>query len=231
MSVAGIPGVLSADVNFASGLLTVDYDPRADPRSAVVALVHSTGHGVEPLDKGAPAVAPPSWWEANRTTVAMVASGAFIALGWALHALGAPVLVATALYALAIASGGAITWRRAFVSVKARMLDMNVLMSVAVIGAAAIGQWQEGATVIFLFALGGWLESRSLERTRSSIRDLLAFEPAQARVVRAGRQGARAAVRRPLLALVHADGGGPGRQYRHRAACCSRGARRIVGRL
>ena len=78
-------------------------------------------------------------------------------------------MVVTVLYALAILSGGTITWRRAFVSLKARMLDMNVLMTIAVVGAAAIGEWQEGATVIFLFALGGWLESRSLARTRRSI--------------------------------------------------------------
>lgn len=177
---------MAADVNFASGLLAVEYDPSVDPREAVVAFVRTTGHGVEALGEGAVEVARSSWWEANRTTVAMVASGALIVLGWALSWLGAPALAATAAYALAILAGGTITWRRAFVSLRARMLDMNVLMTIAVIGAAAIGEWQEGATVIFLFALGGWLESRSLARTRRSIRDLLAFEPELARVRRAG---------------------------------------------
>lgn len=82
--------------------------------------------------------------------------------------------------------GGLLVWRRALVSLKARILDMNVLMSVAVFGAAALGEWGEGATVFFLFALGGLLESRSLERTRRSIRDLMDFTPPVARVKRAG---------------------------------------------
>ncbi len=188
-SVAGVEGVFSADVNFASGLLTFEYDAAVDPREAVATLVRGTGHGVEPLGEAAGGEAPPqTWWERHRTTAAMAASGQLIATGWALGVVGAPQIVSTVLYALAIVAGGLITWRRAYVSLKARMLDMNVLMTIAVIGAAAIGEWQEGATVIFLFALGGWLESRSLERTRRSIRDLLAFEPELARVVRAGAE-------------------------------------------
>ncbi|MDP3631127.1 MAG: heavy metal translocating P-type ATPase, partial [Actinomycetota bacterium] len=178
--------MLCADVNFASGLLTIDYDTAIDPRDTVVALVRKSGHGIEALGKGAAELSPSSWWESNRTTVAIVASGALISLGWGLDALEVPAAVAIIAYALSILAGGSITWRRALVSLKARMLDMNVLMTIAVIGAAAISQWQEGATVIFLFALGGWLESRSLARTRRSIRDLLAFEPELARVRRSG---------------------------------------------
>ncbi len=187
-SVAAVNGVLSADVNFASGLLTFEYDAAVDPRAAVATLVRGTGHGVERLGEQAEVAAPLSWWERNRATAAITASGLLIATGWALGVAGVPSPVPTVLYALAILAGGLITWRRAFVSIRARMLDMNVLMTIAVIGAAAIGEWQEGATVIFLFALGGWLESRSLERTRRSIRDLLAFEPEQARVRRAERE-------------------------------------------
>ena len=187
-SVAAVNGVLAADVNFASGLLTFEYDAAVDPRAAVATLVRGTGHGVEALGEQTEDTPPQSWWERNRATAAITASGLLIATGWVLGKLGTPALASTVLYALAIFAGGLITWRRAFVSIRARMLDMNVLMTIAVIGAAAIGEWQEGATVIFLFALGGWLESRSLERTRRSIRDLLAFEPEQARVRRAERE-------------------------------------------
>jgi Cd2+/Zn2+-exporting ATPase len=71
-------------------------------------------------------------------------------------------------------------------SFKARVLDMNVLMTVAVVGAALLGEWGEGATVYFLFALGGLLESRSLDRTRRSIRDLMSLAPPTARIKRDG---------------------------------------------
>lgn len=185
-SVAGVVGVLAADISFASGLLLLEYDPANDPRERVIELVRSTGHGVEPLGRTSDDVAPPSWWQQHRTSVAVSVSGALIALGWLASFAGAAELVSIVLYALAILAGGSITWRRALVSLKARMLDMNVLMTVAVIGAAAIGEWQEGATVIFLFALGGWLEARALVRTRRSIRDLVDLTPAQARIRRGG---------------------------------------------
>ncbi|MHB8925393.1 MAG: heavy metal translocating P-type ATPase [Coriobacteriia bacterium] len=183
---AGVAGVLAADISFASGLLVMEYDPADDPRQRVIELVRSTGHGVEPLGRTSDDVAPPSWWQQHRTSTAVAASGVLIALGWLVSLAGAAELASVALYALAILAGGTLTWRRAFVSLRARMLDMNVLMTVAVIGAAVIGEWQEGATVIFLFALGGWLEARALVRTRRSIRDLVDLTPAQARIRRGG---------------------------------------------
>ena len=52
---------------------------------------------------------------------------------------------------------------------------MNVLMSSAAIGAALIGQWSEGAMVVWLFALGTTLQTKSVDKTRSSIRNLMNF--------------------------------------------------------
>ncbi len=63
---------------------------------------------------------------------------------------------------------------------KSRSLDMNVLMSTAVIGAAMIGEWFEGATVVWLFALGTALQNLSMERTRKSIRGLMDLSPSEA---------------------------------------------------
>ncbi|MCE5204066.1 MAG: cadmium-translocating P-type ATPase [Actinomycetia bacterium] len=179
-----MPGVLFGDINFASGLLVLEYDPEHDPRERVIAVVRASGHGVEPLARAAEQVPPPSWWQEHRSAVAVLVSGASIALGYVTSALNESPLISAAFFALAIIAGGALTLRRALVSLRARMLDMNVLMTVAVVGAAAIGEWQEGAAVIFLFALGGWLESRALVRTRRSIRELVDLTPAQARIRR-----------------------------------------------
>ena len=57
---------------------------------------------------------------------------------------------------------------------------MNVLMSVAAIGAALIGEWLEGATVVWLFAIGNLLQTKSIERTRNSIRNLMDLAPPEA---------------------------------------------------
>ena len=64
------------------------------------------------------------------------------------------------------------------------MLDINVLMMVAVAGAIALGEWSEGASVVFLFALAQVLESRAMERARGAIRSLMDLAPAEALVVR-----------------------------------------------
>ena len=75
--------------------------------------------------------------------------------------------------------------QRAVASLKARSVDMNVLMLIAVTGAFALGDYVEAAAVVFLYTLGGWLESRALARTRTSIRDLMELAPQLARVVNA----------------------------------------------
>lgn len=181
-----IAGVVSADLNFASGMLLVEYDAETDPRERIVREVEASGHGIVGVDEGSAGVevAARPWRDRYRTEIAMVGSGAFTLAGAVSGWLGAPQVLTVTAYAAAIAFGGFLVWRRALVSLRARSLDMNVLMSIAVIGAAALGEWGEAATVFFLFAVGGWLESRSLERTRRSIRDLMDLAPAMARVRR-----------------------------------------------
>jgi len=133
-----------------------------------------------------PAADDRPWLDRYRAEVATVGSGLLVMVGALLGWLGAPEAYATAAYAGAIGIGGLLVWPRALVSIRARTLDMNVLMSVAAFGAAALGEWGEGAAVFFLFALGGLLESRSLARTRRSIRDLMGLAPETARVLSQG---------------------------------------------
>ncbi len=180
----------SADLNFASGTLLVEYEALADPLAQIIRVVEGSGHGIQPLDEaaaGSPVPARP-WLDRNRAEVATAGSGVFTALGMLGSLFGAPEPASTAAFAIAIAFGGLLVWKRALVSVRARMLDMNVLMTIAVVGAALLGDWGEGATVYFLFALGGLLESRALERTRRSIRDLMDLAPPTARTLRAGAE-------------------------------------------
>ena len=89
-------------------------------------------------------------------------------------------------FALAIVTGGVHTAKRAWMSVRGRTLDIYVLMLVAVAGAVALGQWSEGASVVFLFALAQLLESRAMERARGAIRALMDLAPQTALVTRGG---------------------------------------------
>ncbi len=74
----------------------------------------------------------------------------------------------------------------AFQAIRFRILGIDALVTLAVIGAIYIREFWEAAAVTFLFMLGNYLESRALEKTRSAIKSLLELAPDLARVVRDG---------------------------------------------
>lgn len=104
-------------------------------------------------------------------------SGVLTGAGLVLRWLGAPEAAPTVAFAIATLAGGLLVFPAGWKALRALRLDMNVLMSVAVAGAWAIGQGAEGAAVVFLFALSEWLESLSSERARGAIRSLLTLAP------------------------------------------------------
>lgn len=67
--------------------------------------------------------------------------------------------------------------KKGLIALRQRVLDINFLMMIAVIGALAIGEWGEGATVCFLFALAEWLEDRAMDRARSAIAAVMQLAP------------------------------------------------------
>lgn len=87
------------------------------------------------------------------------------------------------LYAISILVGGTLIFPKAYSALKRLSLDMNVLMTFAVIGALIIKQYSEGATVVFLFALSELLESLSVQRARNAIQELFKLTPATTFVV------------------------------------------------
>jgi len=114
----------------------------------------------------------------------LILSGAAFAAGLAGSFLGVPAAVGWTPFALSMLLGGVFTARRAVVSIRAGILDINVLMMIAVGGAIALGEWSEAASVVFLFALAQWLEARAMDRARGAIRALMDLAPAEAIVKR-----------------------------------------------
>jgi Cd2+/Zn2+-exporting ATPase len=180
-SVGGLDGVANARVDFATARMRVGYDPATTDIEALRQAVKVAGYDVELAEEQAAPGA--NGWFDYKHEVATAVSGAAIAAGILADVLAAPEILGSMLYAIAIVAGGLLIARRAWASARMRVLDMNVLMTIAVLGAAAIGEWREGAVVVFLFSVGGLLESRSLARTRRSIRDLMDLAPNMGRVL------------------------------------------------
>lgn len=87
-----------------------------------------------------------------------------------------------ALAALSIAAGGRDTLRKGVIALRTMTLNINFLMTVAVIGAVFIGQWPEAAMVTFLFGVAEMIEAFSLDRARNAIRGLMEMTPETATV-------------------------------------------------
>ncbi|KQP15202.1 ATPase [Pseudorhodoferax sp. Leaf267] len=94
-------------------------------------------------------------------------------------------MVARACYVFAYVAGGWFTLREAFDNLKARRFEIDTLMLVAAVGAAAIGAWAEGALLLFLFSLGHALEHYAMGRARRAIEALAELAPERATVRRA----------------------------------------------
>jgi Cd2+/Zn2+-exporting ATPase len=122
-----------------------------------------------------------------------LACGALLLGGWLFERANGSGAVAWTLYGVAYLAGGFYTVREAFENLRARQLKIDSLMIVAAIGAAALGQWAEGALLLFLFSLGHALENFAMGRARRAIEALAALRPETA-LVRRGDQVTEVAV-------------------------------------
>jgi Zn2+/Cd2+-exporting ATPase len=189
----GLAGVCSVQASPVTGRATVVHTIDAQ---AVRQAIEDAGFQVRALQ------APSAPVLDTRTTLAALAltAAGFLA-GWYSRSL------AVAFYLPAILIGGHRVARKGLERARQGTLDMNALMTVAVLGAMAIGEWGEGASTVVLFSLAQLLEARSLERARRAIGGLMDLAPETARV-RRGDEEARvpvAAVRRGEVVVV-----GPG---------------------
>ena len=177
-----LPGMRRAVVNFAAGRLDAEHEPGLELRE-IERAVEEAGYSVG----GSMEAERPAFWRTPRA-VAVLASALLFVLGLGFGLAGAPTIARVGLYLAAIAVGGWPIFRAALAGLRARNLDMNVLMSVATVGAAILGEWAEAASVVVLFAAGNALQVYAVDRTRGAVRALAGLAPSEVLVMRGGRQ-------------------------------------------
>ena len=177
-----LAGLESLDADVLGQRLSVKYDAAKLSTSLIAEAVAQTGmRAWLEHEEPRPAAGSHVWRDAL-----ILMSAVLVGAGFVVELTAGDRRWAALVFALAIVTGGVHTAKRAWMSVRGRTLDIYVLMLVAVAGAVALGQWSEGASVVFLFALAQLLESRAMERARGAIRALMDLAPQTALVTRGG---------------------------------------------
>jgi Cd2+/Zn2+-exporting ATPase len=191
---AGKPGILDLDFDLLGGKLVVHYDSALAGPDAILTYIHRTGMKAVPWEQPTEAG---FLWQVHGRLVMAVVSGVLLVSGFAAHwighgslldalaghegsASGVPLL-SIVLYSGSVICGAWFILPKAVLSARRLRPDMNLLMTVAVIGAIAINEWFEAATVSFLFALSLLLEHWSVGRARRAISALMDLSPLTAR--------------------------------------------------
>lgn len=112
-----------------------------------------------------------------------IITGVLIVLAFVAKTQDAPGLV-SAFFVVAAILAGVPTVLAASRALQVRAFSIDLLVSIAVIGALIIGEYEEAAIVAFLFIFGAYLEARTLEKTRRSLRTLIDSAPKEAEVIR-----------------------------------------------
>jgi Cd2+/Zn2+-exporting ATPase len=181
-SVGRIEGVLSVSVNYAAEQMRVEFDAHKTDRAAIEKRVRSLGYVI-------PANGLQRQYLENRELLFSLFSGLLLLVGWlGGRFLGLPALVSLGFYLAAYAFGGWDIARHAFHALRERHFDTDLLMVVAALGAAVLGNFAEGALLLFLFSLGHALEERALDRARAAVRALADLAPKIALVRRNGQE-------------------------------------------
>ena len=174
------------EFDLAQGTVAVSYDPaRLGPQAIIDLIAQKARLEAETID--APKAETPSntWRErfADRRLVGTIASGIALAIGVLCESVFRQEGLARGFYLLAVVAGGIELATKAVRSGAQRRLDIHVLMTLAILGALVLKQWDEAATVAFLFGLSETLESFSLERARRAVRAVLEIAPETAELI------------------------------------------------
>ncbi|MFC7157482.1 heavy metal translocating P-type ATPase [Halomarina halobia] len=204
----GRDGVLTFDTQPTTGTVTVSYDPDRLPQQAIIEVIEGAGYPVEGTrtegaDEGGarPRDDPSAVWRSTRA-VKVYTGGLFLALGLAVEflipaldvtlvsAVGQEFVLAELLYLIGIVAGGERIIRNGYYSARNVSLDIDLLMSLGILGAVAasllFGEplYFEGGTLAVLFSVAQLMERYSMGQARSSLTELMELAPETATVRR-----------------------------------------------
>ncbi len=190
-----LTGVRHATASFNAGMMTVTFDGSVLPADELLARVRSTGASVEPYKPGDGEDVRPThglaliryWFMGDRLAIIFVACTLVaLLLGWLGPRFGLPRGFSLLSFAIAYITGGSFAIRSAWQSLRQWTIDVDLLMILAALGAAYVGNALEGAMLLFLFSLSNVLQSYAMDRTRRAIKSLMKLRPAQALTKRNG---------------------------------------------
>ncbi|WJQ15632.1 heavy metal translocating P-type ATPase [Geobacillus stearothermophilus] len=181
-NVKALPGVQDAKVNFGASKITVWGTTTIEELEKAGAF-----ENLKIREDKEKAVKREPFWK-QKENIKVYISAVLLVISWFLgKQYGEEHFFATIGYAAAILIGGYSLFIKGFKNLVRLNFDMNTLMTVAVLGAAAIGEWGEGATVVILFAISEALERYSMDKARQSIESLMDIAPKEA-LIRRGNE-------------------------------------------
>lgn len=191
-TIRSIAGVLDVSVSLPAQQVRIEFDKTAASVESIRSSVNAIGLaqvGVPgPSDKS-PEIK--SWYSRNKELVWSLVAGVLLFAGFAGERwFSLSSNLAVALYVGAYLFGGYDLVHHAWATIRkgAFRFDIDLLMLVAATGAAALGEWTEGAFLLFLFSIAHAMEHYALDRARGAIRALGELAPPRARVKREGRE-------------------------------------------
>ena len=185
----GLAGISGVTADYLNNSIRVEYCPHRLDAVAISGAIEDVGFKVMPTAELRPMdeaedgtcsckVCPGHESARPRWRVTTTVGGLLLFLGVVLWGIFAATTmpVAAVLAASAVACGIPVA-RAAWRSIRHCKFDMNVLMSIAAIGALGIGEYFEAATAMFLFSVSLWLEALSMDRARRAVQSLVELTP------------------------------------------------------
>jgi Cd2+/Zn2+-exporting ATPase len=165
-----MPGVVWCQVSFATMQMQVEYEADRTEPAKLMQRVRELGYDVVVEGESLHV-------QQNRRMLFTALSGVLLL---AASLLPLSESASTILLAASVGLGGWMFMRTGLAAARLLTVDTNLLMGVAAVGAALLGQWHEAALVAFLYSLGTWLEGFALHRNRRALEDLVRMAPRQA---------------------------------------------------